>query len=522
MNSTAIATSTTTLSDQDKSTLRTAAYGALSLMAATGTPHVAATNGSIALTSATGLVGHVLAAKSKDIQLKGKTVAELADQVLPALTSAVHLLERHDPAEADNFRGTVRIAVDAAAQPHHGEPGPATAEMARKIIAALDAAGVAGADSGTVAAGPDRPQLQKALDEIVASGFAGITLRVHDERGEWVGSAGVSRLGDTAKPPTDGHVRIGSNTKTFTATLVLQLVAEGKIGLDDPAAHYLPEFELDSRITVRMLLQHTSGVFNFTGEYYEDGTVVPGIPATTAGKEWVDKRFETYQPEELVRLALSKPARFEPGTGWSYSNTNYVLARLLIEKVTGRPVAQEMQRLIFGPLGLSGTVAPTTQTELPEPHAHAYYRYEDAGQEKTVDVTSHNPSWISSGGDMISTTQDLRTFISALTSGKLLPAELLAEMCAPHPTGIPNMGYGLGVFVQDTGLGGTVVTHNGGAAGHAALMYSTPDGKKTLTATLNYADDAALSLAVPFQQATQRLVDEVFCGGQADPAQPTD
>ncbi|GAA4604912.1 hypothetical protein GCM10023195_16880 [Actinoallomurus liliacearum] len=188
--------------------------------------------------------------------------------------------------------------------------------------------------------------------------------------------------------------------------------------------------------------------------------------------------------------------------------------------------------------GASGSAAPgraswarppsRRPTEIPEPHAHAYYRYEDAGQTETVDVTRQNPSWISSGGDMISTTQDLHTFISALMSGRLLPAPLLAEMCTPHPTPIPNMGYGLGIFVQDTGCGGTVITHNGGAAGHAALMYSTPDGKKTLTAALNYVDDAALSLAAAFQQATQRLVTEVFCDGQtgsadeaADPAQPT-
>ncbi|MEV4183730.1 serine hydrolase domain-containing protein [Streptosporangium canum] len=360
----------------------------------------------------------------------------------------------------------------------------------------------------------DRPELQKAIEEMVDSGFTGVTLRVHDERGEWVGSAGVRKLGESVKPPTSGHVRIGSNTKTFTATVVLQLVAEGKIGLDAPVADYLPEFGMDRRITVRMLLQHTSGVFNFTGEYYDDGTFAPGIPATTAGQEWVDNRFKTYLPEDLVRLALSKPARFEPGTDWSYANTNYVLARLLIEKVSGRSVAEEMQRLILGPLGLSGTVAPTTQSEIPEPHPHAYYRYEDVDRQKTVDVTHQNPSWISSGGDMISTTQDLHTFISALVGGKLLPAPLLAEMCTPHP----KVGYGLGVFVQGTDCGGTVITHNGGMAGHAALMYSTPDGSKTLTAALNYVDDAALSMGEAFQKATQRLVKEVFCGGQAGPA----
>ncbi|WP_327111985.1 hypothetical protein OHB12_27345 [Nocardia sp. NBC_01730] len=132
-----------TLTDQDKSTLQTAAYGAVSLMVAvdaTGKPHKVATNGSLALSSATGLVGHVLAAKSKDIDLNGKNVAELADHVLPALTAAMSLLEKQDPAEADNFRSTVLVAIEAANRTHQGEPSPTLAEMTRKITAALDAA----------------------------------------------------------------------------------------------------------------------------------------------------------------------------------------------------------------------------------------------------------------------------------------------------------------------------------------------------------------------------------------------
>ncbi|GAA3443374.1 serine hydrolase domain-containing protein [Planomonospora venezuelensis] len=373
----------------------------------------------------------------------------------------------------------------------------------------------AGQNEPTPRTGPDRPELQKIIEEIVDSGFVGMTLRVNDERGEWVGSAGAAVLGGTAEPPVDGHVRIGSTTKTFTAALVLRLVAEGGLELDAPVADHLPESGLDERITVRMLLQHTSGVFNFTGDYDPDGTYVPGIAATTAGREWVENRFTTYRPQELVELALSKPARFEPGTDWSYSNTNYVLARLLIEKATGHTYAEELQRLVLGPLGLSGTAAPTTWPDVPEPHAHAYYRYQDAGREETVDVTRHNPSWISTGGDMISTTRDLHTFVSALMGGRLLPAPLLAEMCTPHP----KAGYGLGVFVQDAGPdGGTVISHNGGIAGHAALMYSTPDGGRTLTASLNYVDDAALSLGEAFQKATQRLVGEVFGGGRAGSA----
>ncbi|MEV4177198.1 serine hydrolase domain-containing protein [Nonomuraea sp. NPDC049709] len=524
------------LSDQDKSTLRTAAYGAVSLMAAaTGSPRKAATKATtkatIALTSATGLVGHVLAANAEDIELQGKTVAELADQVLPALTAAMNLLGGQAPAEAGNFRGTILLAIEAA-QARPDQAGTTTAAMARKITAALDAAaldaaGAAAAGGGAApaaASGHDRPELQQAIEEIVDSGFLGVSLRVHDERGAWAGSAGVAELGGAAKPPVNGHVRIGSNTKTFTATLVLQLVAEGKIGLDIPAADYLPEFGLDRRVTVRMLLQHTSGLFDFLGEVYDDGTFAPGItiPYGPAGREWVDNRFKTYRPQELVELALSRPARFEPGTGWSYSNTNYVLARLLIEKVTGRSLAEEMQWRILGPLGLSGTVVPDASPEIPEPHAHAYYRYEDAGEQKTIDVTRQNISWSSTGGDMISTTQDLHTFISALLGGKLLPAELLAEMCTPHPTGIPNMDYGLGVFVVTTDGGGTVISHNGGTVGHAALMCGTPGGSRTLTAALNCVDDADLSIAAAFRYAQQRLLNEVFGGGQADPAQPAD
>ncbi|WP_418955245.1 serine hydrolase domain-containing protein [Streptomyces tritici] len=357
----------------------------------------------------------------------------------------------------------------------------------------------------------DRPELQKAIQELAESGWAGVQLRVNDERGEWVGSAGVAKLGESAEPPTDGRFRIGSNTKTFTATLVLQLVADGLIELDGPVADHLPDYDLDPRITVRMLLQHTSGLFSHTGEYYDDGTTAPGIP--WQGQEWVDNLFRTYQPEELVRLALSKPARFEPGSDWSYSNTNYVLARLLVEKVSGRPFAEEMRRRILSPLGLSGTVVPDASPDIPEPHAHGYYTYEADGEWRTVDVTRANASWISAAGDMISTTQDLHTFFSALMSGKLLPAPLLAEMRTPHP----KLGYGLGLFVQETENGDTIFTHNGGFWGWAALMYSSPDGRTTLTASLT-TGDARLDMAQAaqlFGAAQQRLVAEVFRGGAA-------
>ncbi|MEV0422285.1 serine hydrolase domain-containing protein [Streptosporangium canum] len=389
--------------------------------------------------------------------------------------------------------------------------------LAAALLAGVGTPAGAAADSSTAvseaAAGQDRPELQKAIQEIVDLGLAGVQLRVHDERGEWVGSAGVRKLGQAAKPPTNGRFWTGSAIKPFTATLVLQLVAEGKIGLDSPVAGYLPELGLDRRITVRMMLQHTSGLFNYTGDFY-DGKYVPGIPGK--GKEWLDNRFHTYQPEELVRLALSKPPKFAPGTGQDYANTNYTLALLLIEKVTGRSYAEEMKRRILRPLGMRGTVVPGARTQLPGPHAHGYFRYQDAGQWKVVDVSRQNLSLLAGAGDLISTTQDLQTFISALMGGKLLPAPLLAEMRKPYG----KLGYGFGLFVQDLGpnCGGTVFQHNGSPPeGYGALMYSSPDGKKTLTASLT-TGDAAVDPAAVYPKLVDRLLKEVFCGGQAGSA----
>ncbi|OXM55079.1 alkaline D-peptidase [Amycolatopsis thailandensis] len=387
-----------------------------------------------------------------------------------------------------------------------------TKNIVRRVgAAALAAALLTGLTVPTASAASARPDLQRTMQEFVDAGFGGMQVRVRDERGEWTGSAGSRELGGTAKPPTNGHFRVGSTTKNFTATLVLQLVAEGRIGLDTPVAGFLPQFGLDSRITVRMLLQHTSGLFNHTGQYNPDGTVTPGIP--WAGKEWVDLRFHTYRPEELVRLAVSKSPVFEPGARWDYSNTNYVVARLLVEKLTGRPFAEELDRRILRPLKLRDTLSPGAWPGMPQPYAHAYYQYDDGGQRKTIDVTHQNPSWISSAGDMISTTKDLQTYFSALQSGKLLPAWLMTEMRKTHPGSASLYGfYGLGQFSQDLGPGcGIVLNHNGSNNGYGALMYSTPDGSKTLTGSIT-AGDPENDPVPSYPAALDKLVKKVFCG----------
>jgi D-alanyl-D-alanine carboxypeptidase len=400
--------------------------------------------------------------------------------------------------------------------------GPRGTTLRRAAVTALAAAllvgavppGVAIADGGATAAtsasAQDRPELRKAMQAFIDAGFSGMQVRVNDERGAWAAGAGVRKLGQSAKPPTNGRFWAGSITKTFVATVTLQLVAEGEIELDEPVADHLPEFGLDRRITVRMLLRHTSGLFNYTGDFHPDGTWVPGIAG--AGEDWLNNRFRSYRPEELVQVALSKPARFEPGTKQSYTNTNYTLAMLLIEKVTGHSYAEELHRRILRPLGLKGTVVPGDRPQLPGPHAHGYYRHQDAaGREQVVDVSRQNLSLLAGAGDLISTTQDLHTFISALNGGKLLPADLLAEMRTPHPT----MGYGLGLFVQDLGPGcGTVYQHMGSPPhAYGALMFSSPDGSKTLTGSVTWVDEATRGPAKDFQKLVDELVKETFCTG---------
>jgi D-alanyl-D-alanine carboxypeptidase len=162
--------------------------------------------------------------------------------------------------------------------------------------------------------------------------------------------------------------------------------AEGGVGLEDRVADHLSEF----------------------------GTFAPGV--AWAGREWVEDRFRTYPPQELVGLALSKPPRFEPGTDWSYADTNYVLAGLLIERVTGRSLAEETHRLFPGPLGMTGTVVPTTGTEVPEPHAHAYYRYGEDGRETDGGTLFHHNGGIAGSAALMYATADGgRTLTASLT-----------------------------------------------------------------------------------------------------------
>jgi D-alanyl-D-alanine carboxypeptidase len=368
---------------------------------------------------------------------------------------------------------------------------------------------------GTAQAAPGRDELRQAMADLTAVGAAGVQVRVHDEKGDWAGSAGV-RVLHGGKVPTNGRFRIGSITKTFVSTVVLQLVDEGELALDDPAARYLPEYGLDPRITVRMLLQHTSGLFNYTGEPNPDGTTDFGIPLY--GNDFAENRFRTYDPDELVAVAMAKPARFEPGASWSYSNTNYILAGQLVERLTGTSYGTQVRQRILRPLGLRETVVPGTRKDIPGPHAHGYYAYRDGGEQRVLDVSRINPTWAGSAGEIISTTRDLDRFITALFGGELLPEDLLAEMREALPIG-PAGGYGLGLESLDAGpeCGGVYEGHTGGMHGYQSFLFSNGDKRLEVSVTLGAIDSDDPEVQERLGLAMNNLLVVAACG-TANPA----
>jgi D-alanyl-D-alanine carboxypeptidase len=308
----------------------------------------------------------------------------------------------------------------------------------------------------------------------------------------------------------------------FVSTVVLQLVDEDRIALDDPVDEYLPEYGLDPRITVRMLLQHTSGLFNYTGEINPDGTITPGIPFSA--KEYVANRFHTYRPRELVAVSLAKPVNFEPGTSWRYSNTNYILAAQVIERLTGTPYGFQVQQRVLRPLGLRDTVFPGPRPEIPGPHAHGYLSYLDDGRTRVVDVTRINSTGAWAAGEVISTTSDLDRFITALLGGDLLPPDLLAQMRDTLPPA-GGSGYGLGLVALDFGpeCGGVYEGHDGGIAGYLSLLLSTGDRERRLevSVTLGAINPSDPQAAERFYTAFNTLLITAACGSPQPAADTT-
>ncbi|MFE6049965.1 serine hydrolase domain-containing protein [Kitasatospora sp. NPDC056446] len=310
-------------------------------------------------------------------------------------------------------------------------------------------------------------------------------------------TAGVSDLTTGAKPPVDGQIRAGSNTKTFTAVVVLQLVAEGKIALDTPVETYLPGLlrgdGIDGHdITVRQLLQHTSGLPDYLD--------APALSDETA------VQFRYFEPRDLLDGALAQKAHFPSGSSWEYSNTNYLVAGLIIQKVTGRPVGEEVTKRVIDRIGLRHTSFPTPgDTTIHEAHPKAYHR--SSPDAPLVDFTEMDPSIAWAAGAVVSTNTDLNSFFTALLGGRLLPPAQLAQMRTTVPAEElgPGVRYGLGLQSRELSCGGLAWGHGGTARGYRSRGGVTDDGRAAnITVTAIPVGDGAQHMAAALDAALCR------------------
>ncbi|GLY53506.1 serine hydrolase domain-containing protein [Lentzea sp. NBRC 102530] len=344
--------------------------------------------------------------------------------------------------------------------------------------------------TGTAVAEPqqvDRKIVQEGLDELVALGFAtGTQARLTDGRTRFSARSGSAEIDRPRPVPLNGRFRAGSITKTFTSTVVLQLAGEGEVELDAPVDRYLPGL-VDRRITVRQLLQMTAGLFNYTNALKFDPQGFEAI------------RYRSWTPEELVAISTARPLDFEPGTRWNYSNTNYVVLSMLIEKVTGRSYERAVEQRVLKPLRLTETRFPGDDVEIRGPHARSYGVVDG----RTVDTTRWNPSVFKGAGDVITTTRDLDTFYGALLTGELLEP---AEQTELTRTTAVSTDYGLGIFVDKAPCGTTIIGHTGGVPGFASYAYSTPDLRRRVELSITLGTGTADPTP-----AFAKLINEIFC-----------
>jgi D-alanyl-D-alanine carboxypeptidase len=350
------------------------------------------------------------------------------------------------------------------------------------LALALTVAGATMTAPTASAAGHDRghAKIQRALDRIVAGdGGPGIVAELRTGHARpWFGTAGVADTTTGRERRPGEHFRIGSFTKAFVGTVVLQLTAEAKLSLDDTVAKWLPgvvEEHLGAdgaKISIRQLLNHTSG-----------------LPDALPGQE-------TPRPEE-------------PGRRFIYSKVNYTLAGMIVEEATGSTIADEIQHRIAGPLHLTGTYLPGAEKTVREPHARHYSKQDQNGQETGVhDVTEIDVAWAGAAGGMISTTSDLHVFLNALLRGRLLPPAQQEEMFTTVSTEgagwVPDTRYGLGVYSQKLPCG--VTLWGGGGFIQGSISYAMGDRQGTHALVSNLNGDWN-----DFQATFERLYGTQFC-----------
>ena len=364
------------------------------------------------------------------------------------------------------------------------------------VLTGLVVAGApsANADHGTA---KTRTVVQKGLDGLVRDdGFPAALASLRDSSGHTRNyTAGVGDLKTGSKVPVDGQVRIASASKMYTATVVLQLVGEGRIGLDAPIEKYLPGLVrgdgIDGRkITVRQLLQHTSGLPNYSA-------------AMPKFSQW---RHTYVEAHDLLDMALKEKASFAPGDGWEYSNTNYTLAGLIVQKVTGRPIGEEITNRIIKRIGLRHTYWPGAGDQtIRESHPHGYASDTPGGP--LVDATELDPSWGGAAGQLIARPSDVNRFLTALLDGRLLKPQQLKQMRTTVAAGGLPTGwrYGLGIVEMPLSCGGVAWGHGGDFDGYENRNGVTADGRSVTVAV------TALPSSAESAEHVNAVLDSALC-----------
>lgn len=364
---------------------------------------------------------------------------------------------------------------------------------AAAAVLVLAAAGsVATAATSTAPARTVR--LQQALDAVVAAGVPGAIVLVRDGDRMIRLASGYGNLARRTPMRPSDRFRVGSETKMFVATVVLQLAGDGKLALADTVERWLPGLVPNGRsITVRQLLNHTSGLF----DYAEDKAFVGQI----------DNPRKRWTPRRLVELATARRPLSAPGTRHSYSNTGYILLGLIVEQATGNSLAAELQRRIFAPLRLRATSFPTTP-RIAGRYAHGYTRYR---RPRLTDISVFSPSILGAAGAIVSNADDLARFHRALFRGRLLRPDLLKAMKTTVPVAGSggHQAYGLGLIMTRYGPCGVFWGHGGGTIGYETFTDSSGDGKRDLVVSVN-ADGSVISASA--EQALGRLTELARCG----------
>lgn len=327
----------------------------------------------------------------------------------------------------------------------------------------------------------DPAALQALVDQTIKDSLIpGAVVLVRTPQGDVTVGSGTAELGQQQTPDASTHFRIASNTKTMTSAVIMQLAQEGKLSLDDPVSTYVAGVPGGDAITVAQLMQMRTGLYNYT-----NSPILSGSLDSDPSRAW--------RPQDLLDIAFAQPANFAPGAEFEYSNTNYVLLGMIIEKVDGRPLADSFQERLFGPLGMTDTELPAnTDTTLPDPFSRGYqygsssvaltgepeYTPEQIaaardGSWAPTDYTGVNHSFAFAAGGVVSTANDLATWMDALVGGEVLDAQyqqLWADSPqAEDPDKPAGQWYGYGITRQTIG-DVTLTFHGGETAGYNSFM----------------------------------------------------